>query len=64
MASKKKSHSRGGSGHEHTSKAKRMARHVTKSEEKRGMKPSRAKRVGWATVHKDLPHKQREEKEG
>jgi len=58
MARRKKS--RGGSGHRHSSKAKRMAKHVASSERKRGVSKKRAKQIGWATVHKDMSHKKRE----
>ncbi|MFI5421389.1 MAG: hypothetical protein ACHQ1H_10525 [Nitrososphaerales archaeon] len=52
----------GGSGHEHTSKAKRQAKHIEASEKKRGMSPKRAKEIAWATVHKDRPRSEREKK--
>lgn len=56
--------SRGGGAHEHSPKAQRMAEHIEESEEKRGVEPERAKEIAWRTVHKDLPHEEREEKEG
>ena len=58
-----KSNRRGGGGHRHTSKSQRKASNIEKSERKRGMSPARAKRVAWATVHKDMSHKSREKKE-
>jgi hypothetical protein len=54
----------GGGGHEHSDKADRMADHIEESEEKRGVSPERAEEIAWRTVHKDLPHEEREEKEG
>ncbi|MDH2902199.1 MAG: hypothetical protein PXY39_14630 [archaeon] len=54
---------RGGSGHIHTSKAKRQAQHIASSERKRGMSAKRAKQIGWATVHKNRSHKSREKRE-
>jgi hypothetical protein len=59
-----KSKRAGGSGHEHTDKARRQAEHIEESEEKRGMSPKRAKEIAWATVHKDESHEERELKEG
>jgi dodecin len=56
--------SQGDSGHEHSEKAERMAGHIEESEEKRGLSPDRAEEIAWRTVHKDLPHEEREEKEG
>jgi hypothetical protein len=53
---------KGGSGHVHTAKAKRQAKHIEVSEKKRGMSPKRAKQVAWATVHKDESHEEREKK--
>jgi hypothetical protein len=53
---------RGGSGHEHTSKARRQAKHIEASEKKRGMSSKRAKQVAWATVHKTRTHGSREKK--
>lgn len=53
---------RGGSSHEHTEKAQRMAEHIEKSEERSGRSPDRAEEIAWRTVHKDLPHEEREEK--
>lgn len=42
-----------GKGHRFTAKEHREAEHVKESEEKRGMSPERAERVGWATVNKN-----------
>jgi len=42
-----------GKGHRFTAKEHREAEHVIESEEKRGMSPERAERVGWATVNKN-----------
>jgi hypothetical protein len=53
-----------GVGHEHSEKAQQMAEHIEESEEDRGMSPERAEEVVWRTVHKDMPHEEREEKEG
>jgi hypothetical protein len=54
---------RGGASHEHTEKAQRMAEHIEEGEAKRGRSPARAEEIAWRTVHKDLPHEEREEKE-
>ncbi|GEM_PF-3462115 len=59
----KENHSKDGGGHEHTKKAEDMAEHVEESEERRGVSPERSKEIAWKTVHKDLPHNEREEKE-
>jgi hypothetical protein len=64
MPKKKASESlQGSDGHEHSEKAQRMAEHIEKSEEKRGVSSGRAEEIAWRTVHKDLPHEEREEKE-
>jgi hypothetical protein len=55
---------RGDGGHEHTEKAERMAEQIEEGEEKKGESPRRAEEIAWRTVHKDLPHDEREEKEG
>jgi hypothetical protein len=54
---------RGGSSHEHTDKADRMAEHIGESEKKRGVSERRAEEIAWRTVHKDLPHEEGEGKE-
>jgi hypothetical protein len=54
----------GGKGHHHTAKAERQAQHIMASERKRGVGKKRAKRIAWATVHKDVSHSKREKKEG
>lgn len=36
----------------HTTKQKRMARHVAASERRRGISAKRARSIGWATVNK------------
>jgi hypothetical protein len=53
----------GGGGHEHSEKAERMTEHIERGEEQRGESPERAEVIAWRTVHKDLPHEEREEKE-
>ncbi len=60
---RKRKGSAGGKGHRHSSKAKREAQHIERSERNRGMSPRRSKQIAWATVHKDMPHEKREEKE-
>jgi hypothetical protein len=52
-----------GGGHKHTEKAERMAEHIEEGEEKRGVSPERSEEIAWRTVHKDMPHEEREEKE-
>ncbi|MGI0090611.1 MAG: hypothetical protein ACREBS_02780 [Nitrososphaerales archaeon] len=60
---KTKRGSAGGSGHHHSGKAERKAQHIKSSEKKRGVSEKRAKQIAWATVHKDMPHAERETKE-
>lgn len=47
-------------GHEHSGKAKRMAKHIKESGKERYGK--RAEEVAWRVVHSELPKKEREEK--
>ncbi len=48
-------------GHEHTTKAKQMAKHIEKSgQAKYG---ERAAEVAWRVVHSELSHSQREKKD-
>lgn len=49
-----------GQGHQHSSKAKRMAEHVEKSGKRRYS--DRATEVAWRVVHSELPKKEREKK--
>jgi hypothetical protein len=46
---------KGGGGHEHTEKAKRMAEHIEESEEKKEESPERSKEIAWRAVHKEVP---------
>ena len=48
-------------GHEHTAKAKRMAKHIEdKGKSRYG---ERAEEVAWRVVHSELPKGKREKKE-
>jgi hypothetical protein len=47
-----------GQGHEHTKKAKRMAKHIEESGKERY--GDRAEEVAWRTVHSELPKSERE----
>jgi len=53
---------RGGGGHEHTAKAKRMEEHIEESAKKEGRYKGREEEVAWRTVHQELPKKEREKK--
>ena len=43
-----------GNGHRFTAKEHRQVEHIKESEEKRGMSPEEAERVGYATVNKEV----------
>lgn len=52
---------KGGEGHEHTEKAKKMAEHIEEEAKEEGRYEGREKEVAWRTVHKQLPEEEREE---
>jgi hypothetical protein len=48
-----------GSKHRYTPKEHRQVKHIKESEEKRGVSPSEAEAIGYATVNKQHPDKHR-----